>query len=193
MMNLQHVLSEEALDRCLRCLRHELGREYPGIDEHVLESSIEDALLRHLARPERFDAARGVPLASYLVWWTRSYLDRRLRKEQRRQEHEKVVDVSGEDFEKFVSENRAGRSIYLRKERGAPEEGSEALDDLLALLNPCDRAEAELLREGASLAEWVRHLRIEHLPLGEQRDMVNAEKDRLRKKLQRLARRRGGG
>jgi hypothetical protein len=119
MRSVQYVLSEEALDRYLNCLRHKLGREHPGTDEHVLESSIEDALLRYLVRPERFDAARGVPLASYLMWWTRSDLDRRLRKEQRRREHEKAVDVSDENFEKFVSENRAGRSIYLQKEGGS--------------------------------------------------------------------------
>jgi hypothetical protein len=61
------------------------------------------------------------------------------------------------------------------------------------LLNPRDRAEVALWREGASFEEWVRHLRIAHLPLGEQRHRVNAEKDRLRKKLRRLVRRRGAG
>jgi hypothetical protein len=175
----------EFVDYYLSFLHQKLASKYKLVDEHLLDASIEDALLRHLACPERFDAARGTSLLSYLELWTRSYLDKRLRKVKCRQKHEQAVGVSGENFEKIVSENRMERGICLQTGKKLLEEWGKALDAIVARLNPRDRAEVQLLRDGDSFEEWVRHLRIEHLPFEEQRHKVNAEKDRLKKKLKR--------
>jgi hypothetical protein len=178
-------------------LRQKLRRRYGRIDQHLLEESIEDALMHYRNYPEKFDATRGVPLLSYLELWTCHYLDKRLQRVKRRRKHEKAAGVSDKIFEKIVSEMRARGGIYIGKEsteeeaeqlREEAERWKEVLDALLALLNPHDRAGVDLLRIGASREEWIRHLRIEHLPQKEQQRKVNVEKDRLKKKLKRWAR-----
>lgn len=178
-------------------LRSKLSRRYSRIDEHWLEASIEDALLHYRDHPEQFDASRGVPLSYYLWLRTRHYLDKLLQKVKRRRQHEKTAGVSEKNFEKIVSEAKGTGGIYLgkykteqdteeRREEG--ERRRQALDAVVADQTPHNRAGVELLRTGASREEWVRHLRIECLPQKDQQDKVNAEKDRLMKKLRRWAR-----
>ncbi|HLI62938.1 MAG TPA: hypothetical protein VKV05_06035 [Terriglobales bacterium] len=54
-------------------------------------------------------------------------------------------------------------------------------------LKPHDRAGVELLCAGAGCERWIQHLGIEYLLSEEQRRKINAEKDRLKKKLKRWA------
>jgi hypothetical protein len=183
-------------------LHQKLSKKFNHVDEHLLDGSIDDALLRHLRCPERFDASRDVPLSYYLELWIRSYLDMKRRRVSRRRKHEKAAGVSDKVFEKILSETRGGGCIYLGKNR-TDEEGEEqreeaerrkeAFDTLVARLNPHDRAGVELLRTGASHEEWVQHLGIVSLPQSAQRRKVNLEKDRLKKTLKRWAQKMQGG
>ncbi len=186
----------------LALLRRRLRGRYNHIDEHLLDGSIEDALLHYRAYPDHFDASRGVPLECYLSWRTRGYLSMALRKEKRHQQHEKAAGVREKNFEKIVSEVRAGRSIYIGRDGSEreTEEREEELDRerellsaIVASLAPCEQAELQLLLAGASRNEWVQHLGIAHLPPKEQQRKVNAEKDRLKKKLKRRAQKMQGG
>ncbi len=186
----------------LSYLRQKLSRRYRHIDEHLLDASIEDALLYYRRNPHCFDASRGVPLSSYMELWARSYLFRLLRREKRHRRHQKAAGVSERNFEKILSEVRAERSIYTGRDRSGQEaeEREEELDRqrgvvnaIVAQLNPRDRAGVRLLLDGASFEEWVRHLGIEHLPRKEQQHKVNGEKDRLMKYLKRRAQKMQGG
>lgn len=182
-------------------LRQKLRKSYRGIDDQWVEASIEDALMHYRRCPENYDASRG-SLYHYLELRARSYLTMRLRKANRRRQHEKAVGVLDRIFEKKMSETSGRRPINIGKnkteeeaeeEQEEAERRKEALDAVLALLNPHDRAGVELLRTGASSEEWIRHLGIESLPQKEQQRNIYAAKDRLMKKLKRRARKLQGG
>src|SRR5579884_711752 len=185
----------------LAYLRQKFNGRCSHIDAHLLDGSIEDALLHYRDHPEKFDSGR-TPLSYYLWLRTRHSLDKRLQKVKRRRQHEKTVGVSEKDFEKIVSEVRGTRGIYLGKD-GTEQESEErreevirqkeALDAIVANLNPHDRVGVDLLRIGASVETWVQHLEIERLPQREQQHTVNLEKDRLKKKLKRRAQKMQGG
>ncbi len=192
-----------SIDRAKDHLRQRLRGRYSGADEHFLEASIEDALMHYQKHPESFDASRGASLYYYLELRARSFMHMRLRKVNRRRKHEKAIGVSDKIFEKILSEMRGKRCINIGKESTVEEEAEqqreeakrwkEALDGIVADLNPHDRAGVDLLRAGASRDEWVGHLRIDRLPDKEQRRKIYAEKDRLMKKLKRRAQRMQGG
>lgn len=203
MLDDQDDLSDPAvMAHVLADLHQKLSGKYRHIDEQLLGESIENAVLHLLARPERFDASRGVPWSFYLKLWVRSYLDKQLRKEKRHRQHEKAAGVSEKIFEKIVSGVGSGRGIYLGRDRSEQEDEEreeevererKVLDAIVAQLNPCDQAEVQLLRVGASREEWVRQLGIEDMPRKEQQRKVDAEKDRLMKKLKRRAQKMPGG
>lgn len=182
-------------------LHQKLHRRYRHVDVHLLDASIEDALLHYRGCPEQFDASRG-SLGSYLTCRTRHYLNVRLRKLRRRQRHENAVGISERDFEKIVSGLRTERCIYIGED-GSQEEAEEREEELarerallcaiMEQLNPLDRAGVQFLLAGAAREEWVRHLRIEDLPREEQQRKIDGEKDRLRKKLKRRAQKMQGG
>jgi hypothetical protein len=186
----------------LALLRQQFRAGYRHIDEHLLEESIEDALLHYLDNPGCFDASRGASLHCYLAWQTRSCLYRHLRGEARHRQHEKAAGVWEKDFEEIVPEARAERSIYLGRDRSEQEAEvrKEELDRervilsaIAALLDPWEQAGVQLLLEGVSHEEWVLHLEIEQLPQKEQHHRVNQEKDRLKKKLKRRVQKMQGG
>jgi hypothetical protein len=177
-------------------LRQKLIRRYSHIDVHLLDESIEDAVLHYSDHPKNFDASRGVPLSYYLWLRTRHYLDKRLQKVKCRRYHERAVGVSEKNLEKIVSAMRGRRSIYVGKdatERDTEEQRADsewrrqALDAIVATLDPHDRAGVELLHTGVSCEAWVRHLGIQRLPRNMQQQKVKAEKDRLKKKMRRRA------
>lgn len=181
-------LTAASLGIWLGHLRQRLARRYWSVDPHLLDASIEDALLRHMRKPQQFDPARSA-LSEYLAMWARSYLFRRLRRERCHKGHEKVVGASEKQFEQILSEIRAGRSMYSERGSETREAEREALEKAAASLSLLEQAEVELLCQGASPADWVRLLGIAHLPKAEQHHKVNAEKDRLKKKLRRKLKR----
>ena len=130
-------------------LHQKLSRRYGHIDEHLLDASIEDALMHDLRCPECFDASRGATLESYLIWRTRHYLDKRLRKVNCRRKHEKTVGILEINFEKIVSEVMAERGISLGRDESEPEAEDRdeeiareraILDAIVSRLNPRDQA-----------------------------------------------------
>lgn len=182
-------------------LRQRYIRRNSHVDAHLLDESIQDALLNYRDHPERFDASRG-SLTHYLWLRTRHYLDKQLQKEKRHRQREKAVGVSEKEFEKIVSEVRVRGGIYLGKDGKAQEaeerqeesvKRDKILWEILPLLPSYDRCGVYLFLLRASREEWVEHLRIEHLPREEQQDRVNREKERLRKKLKRRAQKMQGG
>lgn len=187
-----------SIERAKDFLRQKLRGRYGGVDEQLLDESIEDALRHYQNHPESFDLSRGASLYSYLEWKARSYMAVRLRKVSRRRKHEKAIGISDRIFEKILSEMTGRRCINIGKENTAEEEAEQqreeaerrkaVLDAIVADLNPHDQAGVELSRTGAPHEEWVRHLGIERLPENEQRRKIYAEKDRLKKKLKRRAR-----
>ncbi|HTU89059.1 MAG TPA: sigma factor [Gemmataceae bacterium] len=195
-------IDSEVIAQLLSLLHEHLSERYRHIDEHLLEESIEDAVLRYGAHPEQFDASRG-DFLSYLLSWVRSYLYRGRRKETRHRLHEKAAGVSDKIFERIVSEAGVGRSIYnigrdeSEKEVEEREERRERqraiLNAMMARLDSCELAEVQLFLAGASHEEWVRHMGIEHLPPEEQREEVNKEKARLKINLKRWAQKMQGG
>ena len=166
-------LSQKLLHRCF------------AVDAHWAIESAEDALLDYLAKPQHFDARRGLPLGYWLLLQARGHLSHRRRSEQRRRVHECALGGEGKIFSNWLSEMALKRAIYRRREKDAMEEQKQVLENALSQLSLPDRHGLELLREEASFEEWVEHLGIALLPTSEQRRKINAEKARLKKKMQR--------
>lgn len=192
----QHKFDPQVIVQERALLRQKLGGRYRYVDTELLEEAIDDALIHYHAHPETFDSSRAASLLSYLVLRVRHYLDKKLQKERRHQQHEKAAGVSDKNFEKIMSEVRVGRGIYVGRDKNDRDaaERQESLERQRAILNAimadldtCDLDGVRLLLAGASTDEWVKHLGIEHLPHEEQHAQVKREKDRLIKKLQRRA------
>lgn len=79
------------------------------------------------------------------------------------------------------------------EEREEVERERNVLDAVVEHLDPRDRAEVQLLRAGDSREEWVRYLGVEDMPRQKQQRKVDAEKDRLMKKLKRRVQKMQGG
>ncbi len=176
----------------LPSLTRMLGRKHPRDQEEAAES-VEEALLKYLSAPERFDPCRGCTLVTWLAIQARGHMSHRLRKKASRQKHEKVVGVAERIFEEKLSEMGVEMAICKGRYEHKIEEWRQKMDDLLQMLKPCDCNRVALLRRHAPCEEWVQHLHIEDLPEEEQRYTINREKDRLKKKLRRLAQRMQGG
>lgn len=164
-----------------------LCRKHPKKRDEAAESA-EDALLGYLSDPTRFDPCRGCSLVTWLAIQAWGHLSHRLRREQRHRVHEKAVGIAEKIFEEKMSEVDVERAIYRGGDGDEIGAWRQKLDKMMWMLAPCDRGEVYLLRRGASCEEWVRHLHVEDLPTKEQCHRINIEKDRLKKKLRRLAR-----
>jgi hypothetical protein len=169
-----------------------LSRKHPHDRDEAAESA-EDAVLDYLSEPERFDPCRGCALVTWLAIQARGHMSHLLRKKASREKHEKAVGIAEKIFEEKMSEMGVGMAISKGRDEDKTEEWRQELDDLLRMLNPCDCDGVLLLRRDAPIEEWVQHLHIEDLPVEEQRHRINREKDRLKKKLRRLAQRMQGG
>lgn len=169
-----------------------LSRKHPHDWDEATESA-EEALLGYLSEPDRFDPCRGCSLVTWLAIQARGHMSHLLRKEASHEKHEKAVGIAEKIFEENMSEMSVEMAISKGRDEEKIEEWRQELDDLLQMLNPCDCDGVVLLRRDAPREEWVQHLQIEYLPVKEQRHRINAEKDRLKKKLRRLAQRMPGG
>lgn len=172
-------------------LSQRLSYRRPDVDIHLIAESAENALLLYLDDPWRFDATRGVPLHCWLLFQARGQLSNLLRHEQSHKAKERAVGVADKIFEKKLSEMGREMTIYIGRDENEIEEQQRSLYSLLPRLSLLDRARLELLYAEAPFGEWAEQLRIAYLPTAEQHHKVNAEKQRLRKKLRRLARRLG--
>src|SRR5438874_9018475 len=59
-------VANEIATLALSSLRPQLRHAFPRVGTEILIEACEDAILDYLRCPQRFDVARGVPLAAYL-------------------------------------------------------------------------------------------------------------------------------
>jgi hypothetical protein len=79
---------EQFVERLLRYLVGRLGQRFPRAPVDLRTDAVEDALLDHLRRPDRFDRSRGIPIEAYLSFTAGRNLSNSLDREQRRGERE---------------------------------------------------------------------------------------------------------
>lgn len=174
---------KEISTQFLPWLSRRLLHRYPGLDEHFIAESAEDALLDYWKKPQRFDATRGVPLGYWLFLLARSHLSHLRRREQGHRAHEEAIGVDGDDFGKIVK-------IVSRKEKRA---GYLLIEDeemlLTAKFSQQEQVGLQLLSEKRAQEEWVQLLGIEGLPAEQQQQRIRREKDRIRKKKLRIRKR----
>jgi DNA-directed RNA polymerase specialized sigma24 family protein len=170
------------LDKLVRAL-HAI---FPRVDEQLLETAAIDALLELAQRPERYDSSRGT-LAGYLRMSARGDVLNALRSEQRRRAHHTPV----EDVELAQGSGNAliegpcdPAQEVLRTQPMSPQ--------LAALIRTSfDQTEwqvVQLMLDGERrTSEYAAVLGIAKLPEIERVRVVKQTKDRLHKRLQRLA------
>jgi hypothetical protein len=151
-----------------------LRRSFRNAARDAIVDAVEDALIEYIARPQRFDPERGVPLHAYLRLAAARNLQNRLRSDARRavREQQYAADLERQSTSKQVPEL-------------AP------LSKRSAILT-CERAEVAAARawlHGERRTEpLAKLLGVSNLADGERRRAVKQFKDRLLKRIERLQR-----
>ena len=83
--------SEEVISLLYALLTQEVSVQFRQTDEHIVWDGVIDAMLDYCARPQQFDAERGVPLKRFLRLAARRNVMNTLRGEQRRKAREEAV------------------------------------------------------------------------------------------------------
>jgi hypothetical protein len=198
----EHTMPSRPLDRCLHhdersmwnaflaVLLPVLKRVCPRWFRHGNEDLFNDCIVDAcslLHSPGPFNPFRGNVLG-FTRGAIRRYLANRLRSERRRRKHEKTVNWSLEGFEK-----KRRDVVNTHREDNDRIEGPDfrleenTLNSLLSHLSPAEQTEVELLVERRPVEDWLRFLELEDRPEGRKR--VYREKDRVKKKLRRLTKR----
>ncbi len=161
-------------------------------DPHVVESAIGYGVARYLKEPEAYDPT-GRTLPNYLAMDiegdVRNELAKR-RRQQARQEslEEEVVELRSRDRNSTVEDE----ALDAVDPFDLPQAQVDAARRLLGQLAPRDRELAQLVADGVrSYAAWATMLGIEHLPVEVQKREVKRQKDRIKKKLERMGERSG--
>jgi hypothetical protein len=180
------VAPSELADTYLPPLLARLLRAFPHLDPHLVQDAATDAVLDTAEHPEHYDPAR-LPLGSYLAMAARGDLRNALQKASRRAAHQaplEAVELGG------VARNP------LTEDADDPAElvagGASADPDLLAAVRaafqPQERAVVALMLDGERRTSvYARLLDLEHLTTANQAREVKRVKDRLGKRLRRLA------
>jgi RNA polymerase sigma-70 factor (ECF subfamily) len=168
-----------------------LARAFRNVDGHLVEEAAIDAVLDVAQHPTRYDPARS-SLRAYLYMAARGDLRNKLQHEQRRRRRE--VSLAEEDaprVEHLLQTRNPSREDAedpaLQAERqGALKPGlSRVLD---AAFTPREREIIELIQHGERrTSTYARCLGITHLSPSDQRREIKRVKDRLLKRLRRLA------
>jgi RNA polymerase sigma-70 factor (ECF subfamily) len=180
------LASSELADAYLRPLVQRLRRYKLTSDAHLVETAAIDAVLATAQHPERYDPARA-SLTTYLAMAARGDLLNAIQKGQRRAAHQtdlkdvelgtagRNVGWSGDDPAEEAVRRVDGTPAFVATVRGA-------FDDQ-------EWAVVELMLEGQRrpVREYARLLGLEHLATDEQARAVKRVKDRLEKRLRRLA------
>ena len=151
--------------------------EHRGSD--VLADAVTDAVFSYLRRPAQYDPARR-GLLGFLAMAAEGDLKNALAKWQRRKEME--VPLDDVDVETLAGNRMVGS--------GDPA-GEGDLDEIRSGVNalfdhPRDRRLAELVLDGErSVEPYARILKVNNLPIDEQRREVKRHKDRIKKRLER--------
>lgn len=178
--------SEEVVGLLHASLTQEVSSQFPHTDPHIIWDGVIDALLDYCARPQQFDADRGIPLESFLRLAARRNVMNMLRSAQRRKTREEAV---GHAWAASSVELDPAAGNLLRKEESMRQQRQRAA---LAstLQNSNDQQLLALRLQGVRRTEaFAELLGITHLPIATQRREVKRAKDRIDKML----RRRTGG
>jgi len=178
--------SEEVVRLLHASLTQEVSAQFRHTDQHIIWDGVIDAMLDYCARPQQFDAERGVSLTRFLRLAARRNIMNRLRGEQRRKAREEAAGhawaVSSVELDPAVGN-------LLQKEESTQRQQQQAVLTK-ALPNPGDQQLLALRLQGVRRTEaFAEILGITHLPIEIQRREVKRAKDRIDKML----RRRTGG
>jgi DNA-directed RNA polymerase specialized sigma24 family protein len=174
--------SEEVMRLLLAWLIQEVSTQFQQTDQHTIWDGIIDAMLDYCARPQQFDAERGVSLKRFLRLAARRNVINMLRGEQRRKVRE---EVAGHAWAASSVELDPAAGNLLQKEESAQQQRQQtALTN--ALQNPNDQQLLALRLQGVRRTEaFAAVLGIAHLPIATQRREVKRAKDRIDKMLRR--------
>ena len=178
--------SEEVVRLLHASLTQEVSAQFPHTDQHIIWDGVIDAMLDYCARPQQFDAERGVSLKRFLRLAARRNVVNMLRGEQRRKVRE---EAAGHAWAASSVELDPAAGNLLQKEESTQRQRQQtALTN--ALQNPNDQQLLALRLQGVRRTEaFAEVLGITHLPIETQRREVKRAKDRIDKML----RRRTGG
>lgn len=182
LLNGDRTASEEVASKLLSPLAKEIGRKFPRTDEQIVWDGVTDAILDYCARPDQFDAARGVPLDRFLSIAAWRNVANLLRGEVRRKVRErKVGQPEGESTVELgvAAGNLLQEGTERRRRRGYAELMRELRDQK-------DRKILKLRMQGERRTEaFAKILGISHLSVDAQRREVKRTKDRIDKTLRR--------
>jgi DNA-directed RNA polymerase specialized sigma24 family protein len=178
--------SEEVVRLLHAPLTQEVSAQFRHTDQHIIWDGVIDAMLDYCARPEQFDAERGVSLKRFIRLAARRNVVNMLRGEQRRKVRE---EAAGHAWAASSVELDPVAGNLLQKEESTQRQRQQtALAN--ALQNPNDQQLLALRLQGVRRTEaFAAVLGITHLPIETQRREVKRAKDRIDKML----RRRTGG
>jgi RNA polymerase sigma-70 factor, ECF subfamily len=170
----------ELVEGLLEPLTQRLTKKYPKLpDPDLLYDAVTDALMSYIKRPAQFDPTRRT-LIGFLVMAAHGDLLNALAKAKRRRQKE----IPLEDVE---LRGAAGNNEI---EAGNPETepDREKLQQALPKIfgDPKDLAMVELMMSGErTTGAFVEVLKLQHLPVDQQRREVKRHKERLKKRLER--------
>jgi RNA polymerase sigma-70 factor (ECF subfamily) len=180
------LASAELAETYLAPLVARLLRHHPHDDPHLVETAAIDAVLATAEHPERYNPARG-SLATYLWIAARGDLRNARQSAWRRAAHHTPLDVveigpaarnlaTGADDPADVAARRRDRDPGL-------------VATARAAFDAREWAVVELMIDGERrpTADYARLLGLEHLPAPDRAREVKRVKDRLEKRLRRLA------
>lgn len=178
--------SEEVVRLLHASLIQGVSAQFRHTDQHLIWDGVIDALLDYCARPQQFDAERGVPLTRFLRLAARRNVMNTLRREQRRKAREEAVGHAWATS--CVALDPAAGNLLQKEESAQRQRQQTALTE--ALQHPNDQQLLALRLQGVRRTEaFAEVLGITHLPIETQRREVKRAKDRIDKML----RRRTGG
>jgi DNA-binding response OmpR family regulator len=168
---------DEIVADLLPVLRQCLRARFPTVAGEMIHDAVVDALMEYRTHPTRYDPARGVPLGGYLLFAARRDLLNRLDAERRRAARE---DITADGV--------------------LPEPAAIAPDDMLwsggpsrialrhVAITEAERTVFQLWKRGErKTSVYASALRLDPLPIAEQRVRVNRIKDRVVRRIRRLA------
>ncbi len=181
------LASEEVARLLLIPLAEETQRQYPRLDEQLINDAVVEALLDYLAQPSRADAGGGSGPRAYLrraAWRNAANLYRSGKRRKSREELW-IRDSVGSG----VEDGSALGTLIQDEERG--ERDSQIADLRTLLPDSRDRAVLRLRLAGERRVKaFSEALGIAHLSAAEQRRIVKRTKDRIDKLIKRRRRHR---
>lgn len=175
-------------EKLLPLLRARLARFSAKLtDPQIVESAIGHSVATYLGEPEAYDPT-GRSLVNYLAMDVEGDVKNELGKRQREIASDEVVE------DRLVEVGLRSRNSPVEEEAldaldpfDVPTAAVKAARRGLAQLSAHDRELAQLVADDVrSYAVWAEVLGITHLPLDDQVREVKRQKDRIKKKLERI-------